>query len=128
MEETKPFTSKIFHDFLNEEKLMGVKCKDCGKLHLPPKPVCPSCGSQNLTWLNVNGVGSIEAFTIVHVPPKRLAEAAPYIVAIVRFDQGPRISGRVIGTNAPEQVQVGSRVKIEFAKEEDGKNLAFKLI
>lgn len=127
MEIDKPFTVRAFHDLLNEEKLMGVECRDCGMFYLPPKPVCSSCGSRNLTWRDFAEEGTVEAFTVVHVAPKELMKEAPYVVAIVRLDEGPRISGKLLGVDAPEQVEVGSRVRVEFVKEEDGKYLAFRL-
>jgi len=128
MDVDAPFTVNAFQSFLNEDKLMGVECRDCGMLYLPPKPLCSSCGSQNLTWREFAREGSVEAFTIIHIAPKRLIEEAPYVVAIVRIDNGPRITGRILGVETPEQVEVGSRVKVEFLQEEDGKKLAFKIL
>ena len=49
--EAEPFTIEQFYRFVNEGKLMGAKCKKCGKIMLPPRPICIQCYSENLEWI-----------------------------------------------------------------------------
>jgi len=35
----KLFTGQSYVDYINQKKLMGAKCKDCGKINLPPRIV-----------------------------------------------------------------------------------------
>ena len=39
----RPITGEGFSQYLGEQKLMGTRCKSCGALHLPPRPLCPAC-------------------------------------------------------------------------------------
>lgn len=41
--EQRDFTVNSFNKYLGEKKLMGSKCKKCGALYLPPRPLCQSC-------------------------------------------------------------------------------------
>jgi len=67
---------------------------------LPPRRVCPECGSTSLSEESLPAVGTVATATIVHVPPPRFADDAPYVTAIARF--GPvRLTGVLRGV-APE--------------------------
>ena len=39
-EKQPPATIEQFYKFCDEKKFMDVRCKRCGTLHLPPKPIC----------------------------------------------------------------------------------------
>lgn len=39
------YTVKAYKDHLMNEELVGVECKSCGHLMLPPRPLCNKCGS-----------------------------------------------------------------------------------
>jgi len=110
--EAKPFTIDSFYEFLAQGKLMGARCRACGRLMVPPRPLCPDCYSDDLEWVELRGEGTVEAYTVIHVAPAKLAEEAPYIVALVRLDEGPVIPGRLRGVE-PEHIEVGLRVKLE---------------
>ena len=110
MTEHHTFTVKDFFGFLRQGRLMGVKCLDCGELMLPPRPICKGCGSGNLEWVELKGRGKVEAFTVIHVAPSRFKPEAPYLLVIVKLDEGPRITARLTGCS-PEKVSVGLPVE-----------------
>ncbi|MEY2375412.1 zinc ribbon domain-containing protein [Lentilactobacillus buchneri] len=39
---------KTYYDSLEDGKVLGMKCQDCGKVVWPPLPTCQDCGSYNL--------------------------------------------------------------------------------
>ncbi|MCD6530604.1 Zn-ribbon domain-containing OB-fold protein [Candidatus Bathyarchaeota archaeon] len=104
------FTVKDFFTFLREGRLMGVRCLDCGEVTLPPRPVCKGCGSRNLEWTELKGRGIIEAFTVIHVAPSKFKSGAPYPLAVVKLEEGPRITARLTHCS-PEGVSVGLPVE-----------------
>jgi uncharacterized OB-fold protein len=118
------FIVKAFNEFLNEGRIMGSMCGSCGIVHLPPRPICPHCGSRELKWEEVDGCGTLRAFTVVHVPLTRFKDRCPYTCGVVELDAGPLISGMIIG-GADERLVVGSRVKAEIVKEGDRAILCF---
>ena len=95
---------------------MGAKCLSCGRLLVPPRPVCPSCYGSEFEWVELSGEGVIESYTVIHVAPPRFQEEAPYIVAIVRLKEGVKLPGRLVGVE-PEEVKVGMPVRVEFVPE-----------
>ena len=133
------FSDNTFQQFLDGHKLMGSQCQNCGALHLPPRPLCPECYSQDLTWQELNGTGKLEAFTSVYVAPSAMIAAGygrnnPYCVGVIRLDDGPSISAQLVGVDPtqPEQINIGQSLEASFidrGKGEDRKTfLAFKKI
>ena len=113
MSEDIPFTISSFYTFLNQKKLMAVKCNDCKKIILPPKPICTNCLSTNLKWIRIKTTGKLLSYTIIHVAPEEFQSMVPYPVGILEFDYGLRLPGIIDGV--PEnELKVGMKLKIDF--------------
>ena len=65
----RAFTGNSFGQFLNEEKLMCTKCKSCGTMYLPPRPICTKCHGTDMEWVESKGKGKIFAFTSIFRRP-----------------------------------------------------------
>jgi uncharacterized OB-fold protein len=120
------FNSASFYKFLAEKKLFASKCKSCQVLYLPPHPICAKCYGSDMEWVELKGKGELVAFTIIAVGPTFTIEEGhdrnrPYIVGIVELDEGPKISGRIIGLDVknPNDIKVGTPVTIEFHEPKD---------
>ena len=50
--------------------------------------------------------GTVYTETVVHISPEAFQKDVPYQVAIVSFDEGGRVTGRIEGG----RVQIGDRV------------------
>lgn len=135
--EERPISALSFHKFLNEEKLMGSKCKKCGTLFLPPRPVCFECYSREMEWVEMKGKGKLLTFTVIYVgPPWMVAEGYdrkhPYASGVVELEEGVRIDARIEGINTtnPETVKIGTPLTVDFIHSGEGENaktyLAFK--
>ena len=70
---------------LEQGKLLATRCKDCGKVWLPPRAICPEDLSVT-EWVELPGGGVLESWTICPVVPRYLETDAPYVLAYVRFD------------------------------------------
>jgi uncharacterized OB-fold protein len=128
MEYKNSFSVNAFFDYLKEKKLMGVKCLNCNNLMIPPRLICTECKKTNLEWFEFEGAGFLETFTILHVAPTPLKEKAPYILGIIKLNEGPLITGRIIdiASDKPENIRIGMSVKADFILESNATILAFK--
>ena len=56
-------------------------------------PSCaPACWSDQLEWVEAKGTGSVHSFTIIRrAPMAAFAPRAPYVLALIDLDEGPRI-------------------------------------
>lgn len=100
---------------------------EAGHGSLPPRRVCPHCGSPNLSEEPLPETGEVETYTVVHVPPPNFAHEAPYATVIADFG-GVRLTG-VLGSDAVEDVEVGSTVAAGAAHNEadDSRMVRFEL-
>jgi len=116
-----------FYEFVAEKKLMGTRCKSSGELFVPPRPFSPSCGSEEMEWVEMSGKGKLEAFTVTLYGPTRMVEAGydaknPYCVGVVRLDEGPAISAQILGLDLskPEEIKIGTPLTLTFIERQEG--------
>jgi uncharacterized OB-fold protein len=89
------FTQR-FWDALGEGRFETTVCDDCGRVGFPPKFVCPACWSRSLSWTELSGLGVLRSFTEVLVAPTMFIAQAPYNLAVIDLDEGPRLLSRLV--------------------------------
>jgi uncharacterized OB-fold protein len=97
-----------------------VRCGACGEAHYYPRPFCPRCGSDDVSWEQASGRATLYTWSVVHqndLPPFR--DKLPYVAAVVDLDEGPRMMTNVVGTD-PEALRVGMRLEVTFEELADG--------
>jgi len=108
-----------FWNATREERLVLPRCEDCELVFWYPRRLCPQCSSRRIAWQHAAGTGVIYSFTIVRVAPGRFREHAPYVVAVVELDEGPRMTTNVVGAD-PESIAIGQRVRVVFDATDEG--------
>lgn len=92
--------------------LTGARCGACGFLHLPPVPVCRSCGaSDQMVEESVSALnGTVATYTV-----DRLAysPSPPVVDVVVDIDGGGRFAVEVADA-VIDSVDVGTRVELVF--------------
>jgi uncharacterized OB-fold protein len=123
----RDFNSTSFYRFLGERRLMGSRCQSCGALHLPPRPLCPACYSEEMEWEQVSGKGKLVAFTSIHIAPSAMIEAGygrdnPYCTGIVQLDRGPAISAQILDVEParPEEIEIGMPLRVTYIERGEG--------
>ncbi len=92
-------------------------CDDCGHRFLPPGPCCPHCWSRRLVPEAVSGLGRVFSFA-VYRRTYHAGVPAPYVVALVELDCGPRLISNIVGC-APEEVAIDMPVQVRFEEAGD---------
>lgn len=115
---------------LKNGKILGTRCKKCGNIMIPQKPVCSECGSFDVEEIETSGEGTIKSFTVIHVAPEKLSDKVPYVVAIVQLKEGKSIMGRLLDVdpNRPEEIKIGTKVKFKPLFENGENVVAFKIM
>ena len=113
--------SEPFWNGCKEGQLLYQYCTSCGKAQFYPRDVCATCLlDEDLEWRQSAGSGHIYSFTMVNVTFEAgWKEEAPYVVAIVELDEGFRIMTNVIDWEDENQLQVGTRVALDFQHAND---------
>ncbi|MFC4551254.1 MULTISPECIES: Zn-ribbon domain-containing OB-fold protein [Halorussus] len=99
-----------FDDFLDavaDGEGFYVECEN-GHGSLPPRRVCPHCGTTDLKEVPLPESGEVETHTTIHVASPEFADDVPYVTAVVDF--GPvRLTGQLQDVD-PDAVETGASV------------------
>jgi uncharacterized OB-fold protein len=109
-------TFKEYNEALKENKLLGLKCKECGNITVPPKMVCRQCTSPDMEIIQLKGTGKIQTFTTVNVTSEGRENEVPYVIVLVQLDEGPWIMGNLDGidpSKATMEQLIDKKVKME---------------
>jgi len=124
-EEGKEFTIQNYLEYIQNKKLMGSKCKDCGTLYAPVRKLCTKCNSLNMEWVEMSGKGELAAFTCITVGTPYFIEKGydrnkPYCFSVIKLEEGPMVSAQLVGVNEskPDTINIGMPVKIKFLETE----------
>jgi len=128
--EEMPFNDISYKKFLNEERLMGSRCKQCDTLFLPPRPICIKCHFTEMEWVEMEGSGELSAFTCIAIGPPFMIEEGynrknPYCSGVVELKEGVRVDARIEGVdmNRPEKIEVGMPLSVKFLHRGEKDNL-----
>ncbi|NHJ19465.1 MAG: Zn-ribbon domain-containing OB-fold protein [Candidatus Lokiarchaeota archaeon] len=125
MAEEKDFTIQNYLEFIQNKKLMGSKCKDCGKLYAPVRKLCTKCNSLNMEWVELSGKGELAAFTSITVGTPYFIDLGydrnkPYCFSVIKLEEGPMVSAQLVGVDEskPDLIKIGTPVKVKFLENE----------
>lgn len=111
-----------FWDATSKGKLLLRKCNDCATIIWYPRPYCPQCQSFNTSWIESSGRGVIYSFSITRKGQGVWADKAPYIVAYVELEEGPRVLTNVVAPNV-DDVGIGTAVHAIFDDTGEGMSI-----
>jgi uncharacterized OB-fold protein len=86
-------------------ELHGARCETCGYRLAVEAPRCPACGG-NVVPAEFGPGGTVWSSTAVRITVQE--RPAPYVLAYVDLDDGPRILAHVDGADEP--LHAGDRV------------------
>ncbi|WP_084187648.1 Zn-ribbon domain-containing OB-fold protein [Mycobacterium paraffinicum] len=95
-------------------ELLLQRCEDCANVQHYPRLFCTRCHGPRLTWTPASGRGVIYSRTVVRrAPTQALRAEAPYVIAIVELEEGPRVFANVVDSPV-DDVVIGKTVTVGF--------------
>ena len=95
--------------------LIGEVCPHCDANLFPPRDICPECGQEAKNLYNFSGKGEVYSYTTVYDAPAGYEEYAPYMVALVRLEEGPLVTAQL--TDIGESpIEIGTPVEMVTRK------------
>jgi uncharacterized OB-fold protein len=109
-------TVKEYLAALKENRLLGVKCRDCGFITAPSRLSCRQCGGQDTEAVELSGKGQIATFTSVYIPVESRRGRTPYLVVMVELAEGPWIMGNLEGVDpcTASLELIGRKVRLQM--------------
>ena len=99
-----------------ERKLLINRCGTCGRMHHPPRSICPECWSTALTPEPVSGSGTVYLKVKLHQGPviPEVDYAQPHVLLTVDLveQRGVRFTSSLRGDDA--SVGIGSPVRLAW--------------
>ncbi len=111
---TVPFTATTkvndFIDHLQEGKVTGTRCKDCGMMFFPPRADCYRCLTSNMEWFEVSGKGKLVSYSKLEYAPQGFGEDLPYAIALLDYGDY-KVFGRIADNLSKEDIEVGMEME-----------------
>ena len=105
-------------------ELLLQRCKECGKTYCPPRPFCPECASRSVEAFKASGKGRLYSYIINHRPAPGFEDDAPYAIAVVELEEGPRLMSNIVECEqTPEALQLDMALEVTFEKVNGGISL-----
>ena len=94
--------------------VLARKCTKCDELHLATVYFCSKCGSKEFEDSILKGTGKVVTYTIMTVPPAGFEDYTPYAWVVMELDDsGIRVSGFLPNIQKPEDLPIGTAVKVD---------------
>ncbi len=105
-------TTKVndFIDYLEEGKVMGSRCKECGLVFFPPRADCYKCFSSDMEWFEVKGNGKLMAYSKLKYAPIGFDEDLPYCIAVLDYGDY-KIFGRIASDIPEDEIKLGMEMR-----------------
>ena len=120
---TEAVVPRFWREIPQRYNLIGNQCEICSKVYFPPREACPYCRRKSMGKmkdLKFSGKGTVVTYTIIHDAPENFEGQAPYPIAIIQLDEGPKLTAQIVDCKL-EDVKIGMKVKSTFRKiQEDG--------
>jgi hypothetical protein len=106
--------SKPFWDAARDHRFLIAHCHACGQVHHYPRPFCPFCWSEDVSWIDASGRATLYTHSTVYVndlPPFK--DQIPYIAAVVDLEEGPRVMTTIVDCSADE-LSIGMALQVSY--------------
>jgi uncharacterized protein len=108
-EDTRPFW-----DAAREHRFLIRTCNACGQIHHYPRPFCPSCWSDDLSWTEASGAATLYTWSTVYMndlPP--FNDRLPYIAAVVELAEGPKVMTNIVDCD-DKDLRIGMALHVQY--------------
>jgi hypothetical protein len=110
--------SKFITALRDHKKILGVKCKTCNQVFVPPRQTCAFCLEElKENWVELKNEGEVTNFTVVRYNDKHLPRKAPFILALIKLEGADTPLVHILEGIQPENARTGLKVKPVFARE-----------
>jgi uncharacterized OB-fold protein len=106
---------------LKEGKILGIRCRKCDRILVPPRAFCELCFLPLDEWVELKDTGRVNTFSISYISWDVRRLEKPEIPAVIEIDGASPGIGilHLLGEVKPEEVKVGMKVKAVWKKESE---------
>jgi acetyl-CoA acetyltransferase/uncharacterized OB-fold protein len=103
----------FFWDGCDAGQLLLQHCRSCDRPWYPAQRNCPRCQGNDIDIVAASGRGRLASYVVNHRDAPGFA--APYVIALVELDEGPRMLTNLVDCAPdPDTLPVGTAVQVRF--------------
>ena len=107
--------TQFFWDKCKEHELWLQRCQTCQHVFFYPRMHCPECLSEDVPGFRASGKGTLWTYMINHRPVPGFEDDAPYAIAVVQLEEGPRMMSNIVGIeNTPDNLVLDMPLEVVF--------------
>ncbi|MDY7036672.1 MAG: Zn-ribbon domain-containing OB-fold protein [Thermodesulfobacteriota bacterium] len=113
--------TRFLKSLKDDKKILGVKCKVCDEVFVPPTSTCVKCFSRLDEWVELSGLGTVHSFTVVHSQEPYQPVQIPFVYAIIRLEGADTGLTHILGEiDDLDKIEIGMQVEAVFKTERNG--------
>ena len=107
--------TEFFWRKTKDHELWIQRCIDCSEAFFYPRLHCPKCNTDKVEWFQASGRGTLYSYMINYRPAPGFEAEAPYAIAVIELEEGPRMMGNIVGIeNTPENLVLDMPLRVTF--------------
>lgn len=105
-----------FYLGLEEGKILGRKCPECGNVEFPPVYACNACGSYETEWYEISGTAKLHSIVL----PAALSSKPEYkkmgkfAYGEVELEEGTRLNAVVRGISKKNRAELTEKLPLNI--------------
>jgi uncharacterized OB-fold protein len=111
--------SRFFRELMDNKRIMGTKCPECGTVFCPPTSDCPKCWVP-AEWVEVGPQGTVLHFSIIHLPNLWMKRKVPYTIGLIKLDGADTGLMHFVDETDIEKLKTRPRVEAVFGDKRKG--------
>jgi uncharacterized OB-fold protein len=106
-----------YWDAARNHQLALPECLSCRRFYFYPRDHCPVCLGGDVRWRAVSGRGFLHTYVIAHHPAPGFEADAPYVIAVVELEEGPRMMANIVGIEPdPALLELDMPLEVVFTE------------
>jgi uncharacterized OB-fold protein len=111
-----------FWEACREGRFLLHRCNRCNRCYWPASR-CVEHGTADMQWVDSAGRGTLYTYTVMHhAYSPSMKNKTPYVVAVVKMDEGPFFHSNVIDCPL-DQIQIGMHLRAVMNQHDSGLTL-----
>ncbi|MBI2864178.1 MAG: Zn-ribbon domain-containing OB-fold protein [Chloroflexi bacterium] len=100
----------------DSKKTLGIRCSRCNMVYVPPRETCLHCFGRMDEWVELEGSGTVESYTVVRYSLPVHPMAAPFAFALIKLDGADTSLTHLLGEIDLEKIKVGMKVEPVYSE------------
>ena len=111
---------RFFTELRDNKKIMGTRCRQCGRVLVPPRIFCEECFVDDMEWVLLPSTGRLVTFGDCYFSTTGEQLKDPWMLGIVKIDGADGGLLHYLDECRPEDLKIGMPMEIVFKEEREG--------